>query len=230
MELQQALKNVSKKFIPVLAISDSINDYIAIDLSINNTKLAEQLHTNSTSQDWEKFMEDYLKSSGKKVAFGGYLEHRFLYERSEYFTQDNSENKRNRHLGIDLWCPKNTGVLAPYDGVVHSFANNKNHGDYGPTIILEHEIDNSLFYTLYGHLSLESIQVIEMGQLIKKGQEFAHLGGSVVNGDYAPHLHFQLIKNIEGKLGDYPGVCSLHDLEYYSSNCPDPTILLNLYK
>ena len=66
MELQQALKNVSKKFIPILAISDSINDYIAIDLSINNTKLAKQLHTNSTSQDWEKFMEDYLKSSGKK--------------------------------------------------------------------------------------------------------------------------------------------------------------------
>jgi murein DD-endopeptidase MepM/ murein hydrolase activator NlpD len=230
LELEQALRNLPNKFISILTISDAIEDYISIDLSIHNTNLANQLHNHSTSQDWEEFIEGFLKSSSKKVAFGGYLEQRFLYERSEYFTQDNSDNKRNRHLGIDLWCPKNTGVLAPYDGVVHSFANNKNHGDYGPTIILEHEIDNILFYTLYGHLSLESIQAIEMGQLIKKGQEFACLGGSTVNGDYAPHLHFQLIKNIEGQLGDYPGVCSLNDLAYYSNNCPDPRILLNLYK
>lgn len=228
MELEEALRNLSNDFRPVLSISPNREDYIPIDLSIKNIALVHDLDAASTSKDWEEYIELYLKSQSKKVAFGGYLEHRFLYERSNYFTQQNNENKRNRHLGVDLWCPAYTGVLAPIDGYIHSFANNTNHGDYGPTILLEHRIANILFYTLYGHLSLESIQAAEMGQYIKKGQEFAQLGTARVNGDYAPHLHFQLIKNIDNYLGDYPGVCSSVELDFYKKNCPDPNLLLNL--
>ena len=228
MDLEKLLKNLSSEFTSVLSISNLSEDYIPIDLSINNSSLANQLDKDSTAQDWENYIVSFLQMNEKKVAYGGYLEHRFLYERSEYFTQDNSEDRRNRHLGIDLWCPAYTGILAPFDGVVHSFANNTNYGDYGPTIILEHKLDNSVFYTLYGHLSLESIQAIEMSQLIKKGEEFAQLGTSRVNGDYTPHLHFQVIKNLEGRLGDYPGVCSEIDLAFYKENCPDPNLILNI--
>ena len=55
------------------------------------------------------------------------------------------------------------------------------------------------------------------------------IGGTEVNGDYAPHLHFQIIKDIEGFEGDYPGVSSQNNLAYYSDNCPDPNLILKLY-
>ena len=101
-------------------------------------------------------------------------------------------------------------------------------GDYGPTIILEHEIEGFTFYTLYGHLSLESLEGKSVGQIVKKGQKIAELGKPPINGDYAPHLHFQIIKNIENKKGDYSGVCSEKDLDFYTENCPNPNFLLKI--
>lgn len=44
--------------------------------------------------------------------------------------------------------------------------------------------------------------------VFKKGKKLAALGNSFENGDYAPHLHFQIIKNIENYTGDYPGVAA----------------------
>ena len=111
---------------------------------------------------------------------------------------------------------------------MHSFKNNEGLGDYGPTIILEHEIENEKFYTLYGHLSLESINNLTVGTFYRKGESIATIGNSEINGDYSPHLHFQIIKNIENYWGDYPGVCSRDDLNFYIENCPDPNLLLKI--
>ena len=111
---------------------------------------------------------------------------------------------------------------------MHSVQNNDNFGDYGPTIILEHNYNQNSFYTLYGHLSLSSLQ-IPIGKKVLKGEEIAILGDAEVNGDYAPHLHFQIIKDLEGRSGDYPGVCSKKDLEVFKKNCPDPNLLLKIY-
>jgi hypothetical protein len=43
------------------------------------------------------------------------------------------------------------------DGTLHSFNFNAGFGDYGPTIILEHNVENQTFI-LYGHLSLDSLE------------------------------------------------------------------------
>jgi murein DD-endopeptidase MepM/ murein hydrolase activator NlpD len=77
-------------------------------------------------------------------------------------------------------------------------------------------------------LSLASIEDIETGTVFKKGQQIATLGDSSVNGGYSPHLHFQIIKNIESNFGDYPGVCNKNNLDYYLNNCPDPNLLLKI--
>jgi murein DD-endopeptidase MepM/ murein hydrolase activator NlpD len=170
-----------------------------------------------------------VRSKKAQVAYGGYLEQRNIYKRSTYFNQQvNPNDERNIHLGIDIWAPAGTKVLAAWDGELHSFQNNTNHGDYGPTIILKHVIDGFTFYTLYGHLSLNSISTLCVGNQIAQGEVIAFLGDSVVNGDYAPHLHFQIILDIQDYFGDYPGVCSVNQLEFYKSNCPDPNLLLGL--
>jgi len=129
---------------------------------------------------------------------------------------------------MDLWIKAETAVLAALDGKVYGFGNNEGLGNYGPTIILEHTIENHTFYTLYGHLSLKSIEKIKIGSIFKKGQTMATLGDASVNGGYAPHLHFQIIKNMEGFFNDYPGVCRKNNLNHYLTNCPDPNLLLKI--
>lgn len=226
MTLNQILDSLNQHKIFVLDTSISTKDYIAIDLSKQNKDL--QLFDVSSSKAWEIYINNYLENSNKKVAYGGYLEHRNLYERSAYFSSIVEEDQRNIHLGLDLWCPSETDILAAFDGKVHSFKDNTNFGDYGPTIILEHTIDNYKFYTLYGHLSRASIKNIKVGQNVKQGDVIAQLGDAKVNGDYAPHLHFQIIKDLQGKIGDYPGVCSAKNLEFYIQNTIDPKLILGL--
>jgi len=93
---------------------------------------------------------------------------------------------------------------------------------------LKHDINNVVFYTLYGHLSLESLWQLEVGVEVKQGEQIATLGTAEVNGDYPPHLHYQIIRDIQNYKGDYPGVCSKQDIEFYKQNCPDPNLLLKI--
>ena len=202
------------------------SEYTPLDLSTSNLEL-NRLNI-SDSLQFEAYVELLLAKNKAKVAYGGYNEIRNLYKHSKAFNDLNTE-ERNIHIGLDLWIKAGTPVLAALDGKVHSFQYNNNLGDYGPTIILEHQLENHIFYTLYGHLSLESIATLKTGDFFTKGQQLATLGDNSVNGDYAPHLHFQIIKNIEDNFGDYPGVCSKNKLDYYLENCPDPNLLLKIY-
>lgn len=202
------------------------SQYTPLDLSSSNQEL-NKLNITDSSQ-FETYIENLLAKNNAKVAYGGYNEVRNLYKRSFVFYDQNSE-ERNIHIGFDLWIKAETPVLAALDGKVHSFQFNNNLGDYGPTIILEHQLGNHFFYTLYGHLSLKSITSLKVGDFFVKGQQFATLGDNTVNGDYAPHLHFQIIKKIEDSYGDYPGVCSKSKLAYYLENCPNPNLLLKIF-
>ena len=209
----------------VLKIENQENIYTKLDLSIFNNEFVDL--NLKTPSDFENYITNILISKHANIAFGGYLEKRNLYRRSTIFGSD-LEPERNIHIGIDLWTNAGTTVLAAIDGTIHSFQNNLGLGNYGPTIILEHHVDNLTFYTLYGHLSKNSISTLKIGDFYKMGQPVAKLGTSSENGDYAPHLHFQIIQNMANYFGDYPGVCNQNDLEYYSNNCPNPEILLKL--
>ncbi|PXY41307.1 peptidase M23 [Flavobacterium cheongpyeongense] len=221
------LASILKNIPPTKIIDSTIaySKYIPLDLSINNQILTGNKPGNSAY--FEEYITNHLKKNNGEVAFGGYIEGRTLYQRSAIFKNDLIP-ERNIHIGMDLWVKAETPVLAALDGKIHSFKNNIGLGDYGPTIILEHEIENQKFYTLYGHLSLESIEGISVGDFFKKGEYLANIGNSDVNGDYAPHLHFQIIKNIADHWGDYPGVCNTKDLNFYIENCPDPNLLLKI--
>lgn len=227
MDFNTFLFRLSNAPVKVIAPSVDFRDYVSIDLSMYNTALKD--FDSSCSNSWTTYINQYLQDRKKSIAFGGYLELRSIYNRSNYFNSKSASEARNIHLGMDLWCATETPVLAAFDGVVHSFKNNTNHGDYGPTIVLKHCIDNVEFYTLYGHLSKSSIKTLRKNTQVSKGQIIGCLGDSEVNGDYAPHLHFQIIKDIDGFEGDYPGVSSQNNLAYYSDNCPDPNLILKLY-
>ena len=219
------LESLFVQFENVKVIDASIpySHYYPIDFSVSNLDLS----TMKSPQDFEIYIENLLIKNNSKVAFGGYNEKRKLYQSSPLFNDDKNE-ERDIHIGMDLWVSAGTAVLAALDGSVYGFDFNSGKGNYGPTIILKHQLENHTFYTLYGHLSLDSIENLEIGTVFCKGQKLAALGDSSVNGGYAPHLHFQIIKNIEGNTSDYPGFCSLKDLDFYLGNCPDPNLLLKI--
>jgi murein DD-endopeptidase MepM/ murein hydrolase activator NlpD len=109
---------------------------------------------------------------------------------------------------------------------VHSFKDNDNFGDYGPTILLQHNLDGLTLYSLYGHLSRESLTGLSVGQPISKNQLIGAFGNSTENGHWPTHLHFQLIFDLEGCAGDYPGVGRYSEKEKLIKNIPDPGLLL----
>ena len=226
MTFSSFLRGISSQPLFVLDNDIPLSQYVSIDLSETNT----QLHSFnvSSSEDWSVFINDYCNQKQAKVAFGGYNEKRNIYKRSNYFNQQNADTERNIHLGLDLWIAAGTTVYAPLEGVIHSFAINANYGDYGPTLVLKHQVHDVIFYTLYGHLSLDSLADKKVGQPIQQGEPIATLGTTEVNGDYAPHLHFQIIRDMEGYNGDYPGVCNTKNLDKFLLNCPDPNVLLKL--
>jgi len=212
------------KTLSILDPGIPISAYLPIDLSVSNKELSA---VDITDPDrCEAYVNQLLQVKGGQVAYGGYLEVRNLYSDKPSFKV--GKNQRNIHLGVDFWAKAGTSVITPLDGIVHSFRNNSNTGDYGPTIILEHQTLAGSWYTLYGHLSLESIENLETGRLFKAGSVLGTLGTNDINVNYAPHLHFQLIRDIGAYRGDYPGVCSVNELPFYRTNCPDPCILLNL--
>jgi murein DD-endopeptidase MepM/ murein hydrolase activator NlpD len=173
-------------------------------------------------------MENYLSEYQARYAIGGYGELRTMYSRSHVFDAGHpGEETRRLHLGMDIWGMAGTTVFCPVGGMVHSFAMNNADGDYGATLILLHQLEGVSFYTLYGHIS-EADLSLSPGDYVNHGQELAHFGEQKENGNWPPHLHFQVIMDMELREGDYPGVCRYSERDKYLSNCPDPDLILQL--
>jgi murein DD-endopeptidase MepM/ murein hydrolase activator NlpD len=210
---------------PVTGEPLSAQNALPLDFTAGNAGLrAVDL---SDTSSFDAFVFQQLHSTDKSYGYGGYLEKRDIYRRSEVFATA-QEDFRNIHLGIDIWTVAGSSIFAPLDGKVHSFQDNEGFGNYGPTIILEHQVEGQLFYSLYGHLRREDLQSLEVGQILRAGETFCRVGPYPENGDWPPHLHFQLIWDLEGNWGDYPGVAAEKELDFYIQNCPDPSIFLGL--
>lgn len=221
--LLELLENHQSDFFPLLGKAFQKSDFCNINLSANNEQL--DLEKIQTYEGLDIFIKNQLEQSNAKVGIGGYLEKRVLYQQSSNFK--NTAENRNIHLGVDWWCDAGTKIFAPIDGVVHSFKYNAAHLDYGATIILQHEIESQVFYTLYGHLNIASLEKLEIGKLIFKGTPFTAMGNRNENGGWVPHLHFQIIIDMMDKEGDFPGVASENDLSFYSKNCPAPNVFFS---
>lgn len=220
MDLKQLLSEHSE-FGPILDIPYSKTEYLKLDFSDHNLDL-NNIDLKDT-KSFNAFVFNRIKKAGAKVGYGGYNEDRVIYKRSGHFQ---SEEPRSVHLGIDLWAAAYTPVFAPIDSYVHSFADNEGMGNYGPTIILVHKIYDTEFFTLYGHLSRKSIEDLQAGKPFKKGERIGEIGDFPENGDWPPHLHFQIIMDMLDFYGDFPGVAKPSDREKYLGLCPDPELIL----
>jgi peptidoglycan LD-endopeptidase LytH len=226
-QLIAALQKHKNEFQRVIDVDPSSDRIVRIDLSEENDGLSETNFSDySVFSGW---INEKLNAAQARYGVGGYAEHRLVYSFSRVFDASTpGEEPRRFHLGTDIWGKPHSKVIAPLDGIIHSFAFNDSKGDYGATIILSHILENISFFTLYGHLSLNSIKNLNEGDRIHAGEVFAEFGIPAENGQWPPHLHFQLIRDIDGWKGDYPGVCRASEKDEWLSNCPDPDLVLNL--
>lgn len=195
-----------------------------IDFSINN--LNDTGSRIFERDELFRYVAQRMRQTDSPLLWGGYLEQRLIYASGTIFHQE--KHPRNIHLGIDFWAAADTSVFAPIGGHVHSFQDNAAFRDYGPTIIVRHEVDGFVFHTLYGHLSRSSLSGLSVGMEIRKGQHLGWLGDETENGQWPPHLHFQIIQDMGDYHGDYPGVASIEYLAEFQANCPDPRFLLGI--
>ena len=203
----------------------SSNPWLKLDLSNTNHSL-KSLDLSASMAPLGDYIVKEMEKTSSQVAYGGWQEERYLYQASPHF--DKGTESRSIHLGLDLWVAAGSPILCPYEAKIHSFQDNNNFLDYGPTIILEHSFEEIVFYSLYGHLSRSSLIGKSAGQTLKKGEVFATLGSSTENGEWPPHLHFQIILDLLGKIGDFPGVSSKEDRNFFAALCPEPYGLLGL--
>ncbi len=223
------LRKNQQQFHPVVLFDPSKDKLLSLDFTSKNTELPNDILSDTKS--FTEWINKQLTAANARYGIGGYAEHRTVYDISKVFDADKSgEEPRRLHLGTDIWGKPHTRVMAPLNGIVHSFAFNNRFGDYGATIILSHKLEDISFYTLYGHLGLSSIKNIQVGDRVEKGDVFSEFGIPAENGSWPPHLHFQLIENIGDWNGDYPGVCKFSEKEKWLANCPDPDIILQLNK
>ena len=218
------LQCFNKEFRSVVPFNIEANRLLLMNFTATNTTLKQET-VNETSAFCE-YIDKQLYDAGADYGIGGYDEHRTVYARSEVF--DDAGEPRRLHIGIDIWGAAATPVYAPLDGKVHSVGNNNRFGDYGATIVLQHQLDGLVFHTLYGHLSLKSIAALIPDQMIAAGSAIADFGIPSENGQWPPHLHFQVIEDMEGMRGDYPGVSKFSERGKYLANCPDPDLILNM--
>ena len=200
---------------------------IVFDLGVSSPDFSDPDELADTATFTTKIFSQ-MKAAGARVGIGRYNEARLLYT-SDVFKSNDGE-RRTIHIGIDLFMKAGSPVFVPLDGVIHSFANNDSPLDYGPAIIVEHREDEGRvrFFTLYGHLSEDSLQGLHPGKLIKRGDRIASIGAPPTNGGWPPHLHFQIICDMLGKQGDFPGVAPASQRDVWLSICPDPNLILGI--
>lgn len=236
-ELESVLLKNRNNFHKVVDFDSTKDKLLVFDFTSSNKELTSA--DIADTQKFSDFITKKLEREHAKFGIGGYKEDRVLYRRSGLFDsmvsnvspkKGNSAvaNGRSIHLGIDIWGAAGTAVFAPVGGMVHSFAFNDNFGDYGATIILQHQLDTIVFHTLYGHVSLEDIAQLHQGKYINRGELMAHFGKPAENGWWPSHLHFQVIGDLNLNEGDFPGVCSKAESERYLQNCPNPDMILNM--
>lgn len=204
----------------VVPFDPSVDTLLALDFTAGNKELTDEVISDTSK--FAAFVEKKLAASAARYGIGGYGEHRTVYSRSAVFNGIGEEEPRRLHLGLDIWGKAGTSVFSILDGKVHSFAFNNRSGDYGATIILEHEWKGESLFSLYGHLALRDLEEIREGDSVSRGQLIAHFGEAKENGNWPPHLHLQLIRDMQGFKGDYPGVCRFSEREGWLQNCPNP--------
>ena len=227
-----ALAAALRRADPAPALGATLADCPTVDLSIDSPFLldvgaASDGGLDPTMEAWGAEVE---RMRGDRAAvLGRHGETRLLYGTDAFSeAREDRDEPRAVHIGVDLFAPAGTDVFAALDGVVESVAVNDAPLDYGPTVILRHDVEGHALRVLYGHLASDVVGALEPGARVTRGERIGALGRADENGGWPPHLHLQIVRDPFGRTGDFPGVCAASERDVWTSVSPDPAPLLGL--
>lgn len=227
--IQRWLAQNSESAAQILPANLREGNCVVLDLSVGSPFLGAD-----PAQAVESRMTPRIRAAVREahasIAIGRYNEARAVYTSTLFGNSSNpTEERRTIHLGMDLFAEPGTPVFAPFDAAIHAYAENLAPFDYGPVIILRHSAGDELeFFTLYGHLSRESLSSLQVGERVARGQRFARIGSAEENGGWSPHLHFQIVLDLLELSTDFPGVSMHSQREVFSGISPDPNLIFGI--
>jgi 4-aminobutyrate aminotransferase-like enzyme len=226
---QAWLRSNAKEAASILDVDLRTEPCRVFDLSVGSAFLGSDPREAEAPGLTDKIFAE-MRRAGVAVGVGRYDEPRLLYTSPLFGGSKNPiEERRTIHLGMDLFVQPGTNLHAPLAGTVHLLANNTAALDYGPVVILRHLTgDGEEFFTLYGHLSKETIEKLKVGQALGQGEAFACVGESNENGGWTPHVHFQIILDLLDRGTGFPGVARATEREAWTALSPDPNLLLGI--
>ncbi|WP_419861672.1 aminotransferase class III-fold pyridoxal phosphate-dependent enzyme [Candidatus Palauibacter sp.] len=240
-----ALERAAPTAAPVLDPDPRAAPAVTLDLSVESGDDGGTFDPTDHSA-FSRRLFDEMRDAGAPVGIGRYDEVRWWYTGEAFRAPGNEMDEwRTVHLGVDLFAEPGTPVLAPLEGRVVSAHDNADRLDYGPAIILEHALEDPAgggaaeggeaaaaepvhFRTLFGHLSPESLSAVAVGEVVEPGRTIGWIGAPPDNGDWAPHLHFQIFVDALGYEGTFPGVAAPSARGVWTAVSPDPNHLLQL--
>ena len=167
-----------------------------------------------------------IAEEGADFAIGLYGEVRSVYKGAAF---EMPSARRTVHLGVDIFAPAGEPVHAPFAGTVAFVHDDAVEFGFGPTVLLQHETDEgTVFWTLYGHLARKDLESLPAGRRIEKGEAFARFGTAAENGNWAAHLHFQVVTDHLGLEARMHGVGVREDWQVWREVSPDPSVVLGL--
>lgn len=222
------LEAASDRLAPVLELPLDVDSVCSIDWGVSSPE-ADHPAAAASVEEQSRRVREAMQRAGAAVGIGKYGEPRLVYAAPQYAVPTNRGPAwRTVHLGVDLSCPSGTWVRSLCDGVVDSVHDEAVEGGYGPVVTIRHEpSDGPAFFTLYGHLDGESLRVAP-GETVTSGERIATVGTPPDNGNWPPHLHFQVIVDRTGIEGPFPGVALPDDWAAWSSISPSPAAALRL--
>ena len=136
----RSLTELGDRIGPVLDPDPRTATRYALDFSVGSLEWSAITGVDDAGT-WSEAIGARLRSVGASIGVGHYNEARQWYTAPQFRAQsDRGDTWRTVHLGVDLFAPAGVPVLAPLGGVVAAVRDNRGHLNYGPTVILRHDL------------------------------------------------------------------------------------------
>ncbi len=152
---------------------------LGLDLSAGSTLVASNPADNA-AEPFARRVFAAMREAGAAIGAGGYDEARLIYAADAFATGAVTDERRTIHIGLDLTLPAGSPLYAPLDGVVHGFEDAAARLDYGPVIVLRHDIPGDeprvVLHALRASRSRSRSRDCTSARRIKAGERFAAIG------------------------------------------------------
>ena len=176
-----------------------------------------------------RWWDAYCAEHGVALGVGPWGEARTVYTSGAFDSRFIDGQRRDRHVGLDLFMPAGKKVRCPLAGVVRSVEIEREPLGYGCFVVVDHAPDGCpAFATLWGHLAHEAALRLRPGDKLKAGSLLGEIGAPAENGGWTPHLHLQISTDPALAAREIPGAGEACYLDVWSELFPNPADLAGL--